>query len=164
MSSLELFGLSIVFSLVAWGVVTAWYIWPQLRGQSQVDAARPLLLLHCSEFVGLSFLVPGVVSPDLPAAWAHPAAYGDLIAALLALLALAGTQKQVGNRPSLGVQPLGLSGSSLRILSWQPCWARPGSAGCRLLHSDRARAAAPHHARAVVPPPLAGRRCRRSTW
>jgi hypothetical protein len=36
----------------------------------------------------LAFLIPGVVSPDLPAAFAQPAAYGDLIAALLALLAL----------------------------------------------------------------------------
>jgi hypothetical protein len=33
-------------------------------------------------------MVPGVVSPDLPAAFAHPAAYGDILAAILALLAL----------------------------------------------------------------------------
>jgi len=32
--------------------------------------------------------VPGVVSPDLPSAFAHSAAYGDIIAAILALLAL----------------------------------------------------------------------------
>jgi hypothetical protein len=36
----------------------------------------------------LAFLVPGVVSPDLPSAFAHSAAYGDLIAATLALLSL----------------------------------------------------------------------------
>jgi hypothetical protein len=34
-------------------------------------------------------LVPGVVSPDLPAAFAQPVAYGDFITAILALLALA---------------------------------------------------------------------------
>jgi hypothetical protein len=33
-------------------------------------------------------LVPGVVSPDLPPAFSHPAAYGDLIAAILASLTL----------------------------------------------------------------------------
>ena len=38
-------------------------------------------------FVGLSFLVPGVVSPVLSPAFAAPAAYGDLIAALLAIIA-----------------------------------------------------------------------------
>jgi hypothetical protein len=36
----------------------------------------------------LALLVPGVVSPDLPPSFAHFAAYGDLIAAILALLSL----------------------------------------------------------------------------
>jgi len=34
------------------------------------------------------FLMPGLVSPELPAAFAVPVAYGDLTAAVLALLAL----------------------------------------------------------------------------
>jgi hypothetical protein len=49
---------------------------------------RPLLTLHSFRFIGLAFLVPGVVSPDLPSAFAHSAAYGDIIAAILALLSL----------------------------------------------------------------------------
>jgi hypothetical protein len=40
--------------------------------------------------------VPGVVAPDLPAAWARPAAYGDLIAAVLALLALMALKSRLG--------------------------------------------------------------------
>jgi hypothetical protein len=36
----------------------------------------------------LAFLVPGVVSLGLPSAFAHSAAYGDIIAAILALFAL----------------------------------------------------------------------------
>jgi NAD(P)H dehydrogenase (quinone) len=47
-----------------------------------------LLILHSFRFIGLAFLVPGVVSPDLPSAFARSAAYGDLVAAILALLAL----------------------------------------------------------------------------
>src|SRR5215510_4848504 len=81
---------SVGFSFIAWGIVVAWYVWPELRGRSRAEAMRPLLVLHSFRFVGLSFLVPGVVSPNLPAAWAGPAGYGDLIAAILALLALAG--------------------------------------------------------------------------
>jgi len=50
-------------------------------------AFRPILLRHATRFVGLGFLVPGVVLPDLLMAFAHTAAYGDLIAALLALAA-----------------------------------------------------------------------------
>ena len=82
------FFVSIAFSLIAWGIVTTRYIWPELRGRQRADALRPLLILHSFRFIGLAFLVPGVVSPDLPAAFAHPAAYGDLIAAILALFAL----------------------------------------------------------------------------
>lgn len=77
---------SIAFSLVAWAVVTARYIWPELRLRPRAEALRPLLLLHSFRFIGLAFVVPGVVSPDLPAAFAHPAAYGDLLAAALALV------------------------------------------------------------------------------
>src|SRR5262245_43203080 len=88
MSTLALFQISIAFSLIAWGIVLARYVWPKLRRQPRVDAMQPLILLHCFRFVGLSFLVPGVVSLELPTAWALPAAYGDLIAAVLALLAL----------------------------------------------------------------------------
>jgi hypothetical protein len=41
-------------------------------------------------FIGLSFLVPGVVSGSLPKAWAVPAAYGDFVAGILAIIATAG--------------------------------------------------------------------------
>ena len=82
------FFVSIAFSLIAWGIVTARYIWPQLRFRQRAEALRPLLILHSFRFIGLAFLIPGVVSPDLPPAFAHPAAYGDIIAATLALLAL----------------------------------------------------------------------------
>src|SRR5215472_3855553 len=82
------FYMSIAFSLVAWGMLTARYIWPALRVLPRVDALRPLLILHSFRFIGLAFLVPGVVSPDLPAAFAQSAAWGDIIAATLALLSL----------------------------------------------------------------------------
>jgi hypothetical protein len=96
LSSLALFGISIAFSFIAWGIVLARYVWPVLRSESRADAMQPLILLHCFRFVGLSFLVPGVVSPDLPSTWAFPAAYGDLIAAVLALLALAVLRSRLG--------------------------------------------------------------------
>jgi hypothetical protein len=86
-SQLAFFG-SIAFSFIAWGIVTARYIWPELRLRQRAEALRPLLILHSFRFIGLAFLVPGVVAPDLPSAFAHSAAYGDIIAAILALLAL----------------------------------------------------------------------------
>jgi len=82
------FFVSIAFSFIAWGVVTARYIRPELRLRQRAEALRPVLILHSFRFIGLAFLVPGVVSPDLPPAFAHSAAYGDLIAAILALFSL----------------------------------------------------------------------------
>jgi hypothetical protein len=69
-------------------MVAARYIWPELRILHRTEALRSLLILHSFRFIGLAFLVPGVVSPDVPSAFAHSAAYGDIIAAILALLAL----------------------------------------------------------------------------
>ncbi|MGB8731993.1 MAG: hypothetical protein WCC99_12165 [Candidatus Sulfotelmatobacter sp.] len=82
------FFVSIAFSFIAWGIVAARFIWPELRVRQRAEALRPLLILHSFRFMGLAFLVPGVVSADLPAVFAHSAAYGDIIAAILALLVL----------------------------------------------------------------------------
>jgi hypothetical protein len=82
------FFVSIAFGLIAWGIVAARYIWPELRVRERAEALQPLLILHTFRFIGLAFLIPGVVSPDLPPAFAHSAAYGDIIAAILALFSL----------------------------------------------------------------------------
>ena len=76
------FFVSIAFSFVAWGVVAGSLILPELRRRGRNEALRPLLMFHSFRFVGLAFLVPGVV-------FAEGAAYGDIVAAALALLTLA---------------------------------------------------------------------------
>jgi hypothetical protein len=90
------FFVSIAFGFIAWGIVTARYIWPALRLRQRAEALRPLLILHSFRFIGLAFLVPGVVSPDLPSAFAQSAAYGDIIAATLALISLLSLPRGVG--------------------------------------------------------------------
>jgi hypothetical protein len=78
MSSDALFGLSILMSFLAFAIVTKVYIWPRLRVMRRTDALIPLVIPHTFRFVGLSFLIPGVVSPSLSPAFTIPAAYGDL--------------------------------------------------------------------------------------
>ena len=80
-----LFGLSVLMSFVAFGIVTKLYIWPRLRILPRENALALLVVPHIFRFIGLGFLVPGVVSPSLPLAFAAPAAYGDLVAAILAV-------------------------------------------------------------------------------
>src|SRR5579859_1759978 len=89
MPSPVLFGISVAFGLTVWGAVAWHYIWPALKERPRPENLKPILLLHGFRFLGLAFMAPGVVSPELPAAFAQPVAYGDLISAILALLALA---------------------------------------------------------------------------
>jgi len=88
MNSGALFGLSVLMNFVASGIVTKLYIWPWLRVMTREEALLPLMVPHMFRFLGLSFLVPGVVSASLSPDFARPAAYGDLVAALLAVVAV----------------------------------------------------------------------------
>jgi hypothetical protein len=96
MSPQAVFGISVVFGFIVWGVIAWQHIWPALRSRPRPGALRPILLLHSFRFVGLVFLVPGVVSSELPATFARPAAYGDLLTAVLALLSIAALTSRFG--------------------------------------------------------------------
>lgn len=88
MNSHALLGLSALMSLIASGVAANLFLWPRLRVMNRSDAFVPLIAPHMFlRTIGLSFLVPGVVSPSLSAAFAVPAAYGDFVAGILAIAA-----------------------------------------------------------------------------
>src|SRR5262249_10890969 len=48
----------------------------------------PILLLHSLRHLGLMFLAPGATYAGIPWQFAYPAAWGDLLAALLAMAAI----------------------------------------------------------------------------
>ena len=80
--------LCIVMGLTAYGLIAKWYVMPSLLALPRARALVPLLLFHCFRFIGLAFLIPGVTSQPLDPRFANPAAYGDLLAALLAFLGI----------------------------------------------------------------------------
>jgi hypothetical protein len=84
----QIFGLQVLLSFLVYGLVARWYVTPRLAPRPLHAALQPLLVLHATRYLGMVFLVPTVVGPALPAGFAVPAAYGDLLAALLALAAL----------------------------------------------------------------------------
>jgi hypothetical protein len=96
MEARVIFAISVPMGVVVWGLIAARYIWPALRLRPRPEALRPLLLLHALRYAGLAFLVPGVVSPELPDAFARPAAYGDLATSLLALFGIATLGSRLG--------------------------------------------------------------------
>jgi hypothetical protein len=81
--------ISSAVAYLAFVLIAKWYIWPIVRDRPPERALPPFLLYACLRVNGLMFLMPGLVSPELPKAFAVPTAYGDLTAALLALAALA---------------------------------------------------------------------------
>jgi len=81
--------LSIVMSLLSYGLVARWYVMPALAAMPRAKALTPLLLPHSFRHIGMAFLIPGVTAEVLDPRFANPAAYGDLLAAVLALVAIA---------------------------------------------------------------------------
>lgn len=91
MSTEPLFQLHLVLGYVAWLLCFGAYILPRLKSMDRAYAHRAIATLHSFRFFGLVFILPGVVSPNLPstfATFATFAAYGDLATGLLAMLAL----------------------------------------------------------------------------
>ena len=88
MPSLVLFNIQLVLGYIVWVLCFNRYLLPRLRSMDRFEAHRAIATLHSFRFFGLVFLLPGVIGPKLPAHFAAVAAYGDLAAGLLALLAL----------------------------------------------------------------------------
>ena len=88
MSLQAIFILQLGLSLLAFGLLAKWVLTPWLANQSQRKALFWLTIPHAFRHMGMVFLVPGVVAQPLPNYFALPAAYGDLLTGVLALLAL----------------------------------------------------------------------------
>ena len=77
----------ILNTLVFW-IAARLYLLPRLHEIEPRAVLLPILLLHSSRHLGLMFLAPGAVDPGIAPQFAYPAAFGDLIAAVLALAAI----------------------------------------------------------------------------
>jgi hypothetical protein len=85
-----IWGITVAFGFLAWGVFAAEFIWPAISKRERAQALRPILVLHGFTYIGLAVLIPGVVSSGLPTTmFAQGLAWGDLATATLALIALA---------------------------------------------------------------------------
>jgi len=64
------------------------YFLPRLHALRPQTVVVPILLLHSFRHLGLMFLAPGATYSGIPPQFAYPAAFGDLLAAVLALAAV----------------------------------------------------------------------------
>ena len=88
MSLQAIFILQLGLSLLVFRLLAKWLLVPWLANQSQREALFWLTLPHAFRYMGMVFLVPGLVVQPLPDNFAIPAAYGDLLTSILALLVL----------------------------------------------------------------------------
>ena len=79
---------NLVLSTFIFWIAARLYLLPRLHQVSPQAVLLPILLLHSFRHLGLMFLAPGAIYPGMPLPFADPAAYGDLLAAILALLAI----------------------------------------------------------------------------
>jgi len=79
---------NLLFSTLVFWIAAKLYLLPRLAEFEPRTILLPILLLHAMRHLGLMFLAPGAVFPGVPSQFAYPAAFGDLLAAVLALIAI----------------------------------------------------------------------------
>jgi hypothetical protein len=80
--------INLAFSTLVFWIAARLYLLPSLASLQPRAVLLPILLLHSFRHLGLMFLAAGATYPGVPAQFAYPAAYGDLLAALLAVAAI----------------------------------------------------------------------------
>lgn len=85
---------NLLFSTLIFAIAARLYLLPRLPDLEPRLVVLPILLLHAFRHLGLMFLAPGAVFPGVPPQFAYPAAFGDLIAAVLALIAIPAVIRQ----------------------------------------------------------------------
>src|SRR3979409_1577189 len=88
MPPIVLFGIQFTFCLAAYALIAWWYGAPRLSRLPREVALVPLVWIHAFRMVGGTILAPGSVDPGVPTEFRTMIGYGDMVTALLALLAL----------------------------------------------------------------------------
>jgi len=79
---------NLLFSTLVFWIAARLYLIPRLDELEPRTVLLPILLLHAFRHLGLMFLAPGAVYAGIPPQFTYPAAFGDLLAAVLALIAI----------------------------------------------------------------------------
>jgi hypothetical protein len=75
---------SMTIGFVRWAIIANLWLIPWLKNNPFHKGLALLTIPHVFRYIGLSFLITGVTTSPLDPRFAAPAAYGDLIAAVLA--------------------------------------------------------------------------------
>jgi hypothetical protein len=85
---LLLFSIQFTLALVVYALAARWYVWPRISPLPPAVALVPLVWVHVFRFIGGSILAPGSVGPGVPAKFREMVGDGDMVTAVLALIAV----------------------------------------------------------------------------
>ena len=80
--------INLALSTFVFWVAAKLYVLPKVQDYEARTILLPILLLHSLRHLGLMFLASGATFPGIPPRFTHPAAYGDLITAVLAMISI----------------------------------------------------------------------------
>jgi len=80
--------LNLIANTVIFFVAARLYLLPLVPRLRPKQILIPILLLHSTRHLGMMFQTRGATCPGLPAEFAYPAAFGDLVTAIIAFAAI----------------------------------------------------------------------------
>src|SRR6266403_4737416 len=80
--------LNLVANTAIFYIAARIYLFPLLPRFRPRQVLLPILLLHSTRHLGMMFLTRGATYPSLSAQFAYPAAFGDLLTAIIALITI----------------------------------------------------------------------------
>jgi len=86
--------INLLFSTLVFWIAARIYVLPRLAALTLRSILLPILILHAFRHLGLMFLAPGGIYHGIPGPFAYPAAFGDLLAAVLAIAAIPAVAKE----------------------------------------------------------------------
>jgi hypothetical protein len=101
MPPILLFGIQFTFSLVAYALGAWWYVAPRLARLPREAALVPLVWVHVFRIAGGIILAPGAVGDAVPSDFRTMIGFGDMLTAVLALVALVALR--VGSRYAIAL-------------------------------------------------------------
>ena len=93
MDATAIINLLTLLSLIGFGTIAKWYIWPKFKSGDVYGAVEPLLVFSFFRYLGLLFILP---QAGIPAGFATTAAMGDLSVGILAFIGAIFVHKRSG--------------------------------------------------------------------
>ena len=88
MDSLAIFLTQLMMSIGVYSLLAKWVVSPWLKNKALPVALMILIAPHAMRHIGLTFLVPSVTDPAIPANFAFMTAWGDFSSVVLAIVCL----------------------------------------------------------------------------